>query len=199
MIFKYSKKKITAATKQEPKKPQEYFHLLQPQIDKVKLQLSEIIAANPVAASEHKTNKNIPDKFLQKDLNLYAKEKRDEVYKILTASSFSQQTLHTIRKYLKDLFYNLKKNKGLPKHIRAKMNEKYFKKLLDELGNFQDMCAGLALLKPYWLKKLNKYNQQLLNRIKKEWTKDKAAMKHLLVTKLQTDFKTHPMDMLVVK
>ena len=119
------------------------------------MQLSEIIAANPVAASGQKTNKNIPDKFLQKDLNLYAKEKWDEVYKILTASSFSQQTLHTIRKYLKDLFYNLKKNKGLPKHIRAKMNEKYFKKLLDELGNFQDMCAGLALLKPSWLKKLN--------------------------------------------
>ena len=193
--FQIHQQHIKKATKQELKKPAEYLNLLRVEMDKVTLQLSEIIKTHPVATSEKKTAKHIPDKFSIKNLNLYSKEKWNEVSKIIVGSSYSEQTLHSIRKILKDLFYNLKKNKttenkGLSKYIRAKINENNFKKLLDELGNFQDKSAGLALLKPSGLMKLNKYNQQLLNQIKKEWTKDKAAMKHLLVTKLQTDFKT---------
>jgi CHAD domain-containing protein len=185
---------ITETSKQELKKPGEYLKLLQGEMNTVKKHLSEIIATNPVTAGKRNTSKHIPGNFPLKNFRLYAKEKWHDVHNIVAASRFTEQTLHNIRKKLKDLFYNLKKmepakNKKLSTFIHAKLNEHYFNKLMGELGNFQDKCAGVVLLKPVWLNKLNKYNQQQLAQIKKQWIKDKVLMKHLLITNLKTHFK----------
>ena len=90
------------------------------------------------------------------------------------------------------MFYNLKIYVGveyeqLSLTIWKGKDEEYFNKLIDELGSFQDKCTAIALLKSYWLNSLNKYNRELLERIKKGWIKDKVSMKQLLVKKLKTD------------
>jgi CHAD domain-containing protein len=181
---------IREATKKNLAKSNPYLNLLRQEMTRVKTELSEIIATNPVAASELKTNKNIPRNFPSTKISQYAKEKWQAVYEMIAAAHFTELSLHTIRKNLKDLFYILKRHKAtwhkaLSKHIS---NKKQFNQLLDELGDFHDLCTGVKLLNSSWLKKLNRQQQQLLTQVKKEWAKEKAAFKYLVVKKLQAIF-----------
>jgi len=182
---------IIKAAKRDLIKSTPYLNLLREEMTRLKTELSEIISANPVAASELKTNKNIPGKFPSTKIRIYAYDKWQTVYEMVAAAHFTEQTLHTIRKNLKDLFYNLRRHKATWHKVLSKhtSNKNLFNQLMDELGDFHDLCAGVSLLNSSWLKKLNKQQQQLLIQVKKEWTKEKAAMKLLLVTKLQTSFK----------
>jgi len=111
---------------------------------------------------------------------------------MIISGHFSDDNIHAIRKNLKDLLYNLKEYAGVEHTILSVSiwkgkDESFFIKLLDELGSFQDKCTAIALLKSYWLNCLNKYNRELLERIKNVWIKDKVNMKRLLVKKLKTD------------
>ena len=184
--------RIMAASKQELKKPQSYLTLLQKEIDKFKPELSEIFLEKPATESKKKTDAFIPDEFPLNSFRNFVQKKWAIVYEIIISGHFSDDNIHAIRKNLKDLFYNLKIYLGvecelLSLSIWKEKDEEYFNKLLDELGRFQDKCTAIALLKSYWLNSLNKNNQELMERIKKGWIKDKVSMKQLLVKKLKTD------------
>ena len=184
--------RIVAATKQEIKKPQAYVTLLQKEIDKFKPELSEIFLEKPATESKKKTDTFIPDEFPLNSFRNFVQKKWAVVYAIIATRHFSDDNIHAIRKNVKDLFYNLKIYVGveyeqLSLTIWKGKDEEYFNKLIDELGSFQDKCTAIALLKFYWLNSLNKYNRELLERIKKGWIKDKVSMKQLLVKKLKTD------------
>ena len=184
--------RILKATKQEHKKPQAYLNLLQKEIDKLKPELSEIFLKKPVTESKNKTDSSIPGEFPLNSFRNFVQQKWAAVYAIIVSGHFSDDNLHAIRKGIKDLFYNLKIYEGvehasLSLSIWKGKDEQYLNKLLDELGSFQDKCTAIDLLKSYWLNNLNKYNRELLERIKKEWIKDKLTMKQRLVKKLKTD------------
>lgn len=184
--------RILEATKQELKKPQAYISLLQKEIKKLKPELSEIFLEKPVTESKKKTDASIPDEFQLNSFRNFVQKKWGAIYAIIASRHFSDDNIHAIRKSLKDLFYNLKIYEGVEHELFSLSiwkgkDEQYFNKLLDELGSFQDKCTAIALLKSYWLKSLNTYNRELLERIKKEWVKDKVRMKKLLVKKLKAD------------
>lgn len=184
--------RIMAATKQELKKPQAYISLLQKEIEKLQPELSEIFLEKPVTASKNKTDASIPDEFPLNSFRNFVQKKWEAIYAIIASRHFSDDNIHAIRKSLKDLFYNLKIYEGeehelLSLSIWKGKDEQYFNEILDELGSFQDKCTAIALLKSYWLNKLNTYNRELLERIKKEWVKDKVNMKRLLVKELKAD------------
>jgi CHAD domain-containing protein len=185
--------RITEAAKPEPKKPQTYLTLLDKEIDKLKPKLIEIFSENPVAQSKKKTDAAVPDDFQLQDFNLFIQKKQANVTGIIVSGHFSDDTIHAIRKNLKDLFYNLKSYQGIPHNLSSlniwyEKDEKYFDLLLIELGNFQDKCTAIALLKSYWVSSLNTYNRELLERIKKVWIKEKVNMKQLLIKKLKVNF-----------
>ena len=69
------------------------------------------------------------------------------------------------------------------------MDAKYIDELLNELGDFQDKCTAIALLKTDWLVQLKTDNRTLLKQVKKRWIQDKRVVKHSLVSKLTIDFK----------
>jgi len=184
--------RILEATKQELKKPQAYLSLLQKEIDKLKPELSEIFLNNPIAESKKKTEASIPDEFSLNSFRNFILKKWGAIYAIILSGHFSDDNIHAIRKSLKDLFYNLKIYEGVEHELLSLSiwkgkDEQYFNKLIDELGSFQDKCTAIALLKSYWLNSVNKYNRELLERIKKGWIKDKVSMKQLLIKKLKTD------------
>jgi len=184
--------RIMAATKQELKKPQAYLTLLQKEINKLKPELSEIFLEKPVIESKRKTHASLPEEFSLDSYKKFVQKKWGAIYAIIASGNFSNDTIHLIRKCLKDLFYNVKIYEGeeydiLSLSIWKGKDEKYFNNLLDELGSFQDKCTAISLLKFYWLISLNTSNMELLERIKKQWKKDKVDMKHLLVKKLMTD------------
>ena len=183
--------RILEATKQILKKPQSYLSLLQKEIDNLEPELSEVFLEEPVKESKRKTNASIPDEFPLSSFRNFVQQKWATIYTIIVSGYFSDDNIHTIRKGLKDLFYNLKILEGvgydnLSLSVWKGKDERYFNALLDEMGNFQDKCTAIALLKSFWLNNLNAYNQNLLEHIKKGWIKDKLSMKQLLVNKLKT-------------
>lgn len=185
------RQRIRQATKQELEKPEAYLSLLQLEIEKLKPELIEISLEESVNQSRKKTNAAIPDKLPSDNFRNFARQKWVAVYEIILSGNFSDDNIHAIRKTLKDLFYNLKLYEGVEKELLSQglWKEKvdsFFNEFLDELGNFQDKRTAIALLKYYKLNSLNKYNRELLERIKKRWLKDKVSMKQLLVKKLKT-------------
>ncbi len=183
--------RIKEAVKKEPKKPQSYLNLLQKEIEKLKPELSEIISGKPVNDSKKKTDHSIDTDFQFSVFLQYVQKKWAAIRAIILSGNFSDDNIHTIRKILKDLFYNLKTYEDGRKEILAMSiwkgkNEVWFNALLDELGNFQDKYTSVALLKSYWIISLNNSNQALLNKLKKTWIREKTSMKQILVKKIKT-------------
>ena len=184
--------RIISATERELKKPKAYLTLLQKEIDKLKPELSEIFLEKPATESKKKTDASIPAEFPLNGFRTFAGKKWAIVYSIIASGYFSDDNIHAIRKSLKDLFYNLKIYDGVEHKlfllsIWKGKDEQYFNQLLDTLGNYQDKCTAIVLLKSYWLNSLHTYNQEMLKQIKKEWLKDKARMKQFLVKKLKAE------------
>jgi CHAD domain-containing protein len=184
--------RIQDATKEEQKKPQAYLILLQKEIDGLKPEMAELLLGNPATVSKKKTDAAIPDEFPLNGCEHFIHQKWAAIHAIIISGHFSDDNIHLVRKNLKDLFYNLKLYKGteyeiLSISILKGKDEKYFNQLLEQMGTFQDRCTAIALLRSYWLVRLNIYNRSLLDRIKKIWLKDKLRMKQLLVAKLKAD------------
>lgn len=182
--------RITEAAKKEPKPPRGYLNLVQKEIDKLKPELLDIISENPVAECKKKTDAAVPVEFSDLQFNSFIKRKQADVTAVIEAGYFSDDTIHSVRKNLKDVFYNLKIYKASGTDVSPVdkgKGEKYFDQLLNELGDFQDKCTAIALLKSYWINSLNTYNRELLASIKKTWVKEKVNLKKLLIKKLKTD------------
>ena len=184
--------RITDATKGEQKKPTSYLTILQKEMDSLKPELCEILLENPVNDSKKKTDAALPDEFPLSGFRNFVQQKWAAVHAIIASGHFSDDNVHLIRKDLKDLFYNLKLYQGVEHEILSitimkGKDEKYFDQLLEELGSFQDKCTAIALMRSYWLTSLTTYNRELLERVKKNWIKDKLRMKQLLVKKLKMD------------
>ncbi len=182
--------RLQQATKGQPKKPAAYLNLLQKEINSNKPELSNIFIKNPVGENRKKTAAFFPHKFQPRDFKLYAQKKWAIIQSLLASGYISDDNMHSIRKCLKDLFYNLNLYKGgvhdklLNSAIKVK-DEQYFHELIEQLGNFQNSCTAISLFSAYPPNRVNKYNCELLERIKKKWMKDKAAAKRLLVEQLK--------------
>ena len=184
--------RITDVTKGELRKLRSYLTLLQKEMDSLEPELAEMISGNPVNESKKKTDAALPDEFPLSGFKNFVQHKWGAVHLIILSGHFSDDNVHLVRKNLKDLFYNLKLYTGaeqemLSQGILKGKDAKYFDQLLEELGSFQDKCTSIALLRSYWLIRLNSYNRELLERIKKNWINEKLNMKQSLVKKLKTD------------
>ncbi len=184
-------KRILEATGRDLHKANAYISLLQQEIDQLKPALVEIFSDNPVAASKKKTKAYMPDEIPVKDFREFLQKQWLSIHTVVAAKRFSDDNLHTIRKKLRLLFYNLKIGKETDHEILSPGNwkgkdEHYFHKLSDELGNFHDKCMAINLLKIGELNGSNKHNRELLDRIKKRWLIDKTNMKQALKIKLMT-------------
>jgi CHAD domain-containing protein len=184
--------RITDSTKAEQKKPTSYLALLQKEMNSLKPELSEILLENPVNDSKKKTDAAMPDGFPLSGFKNFVQQKWAAVHVIIASGHFSDDNVHLIRKDLKDLFNNLKLYQGVEYDILSititkGKGAKYFDQLLEELGSFQDKCTAIALLRSNWLTSLNTYNRELLERLKRNWIRDKLSLKQSLVKKLKTD------------
>jgi len=184
--------RITNAVKGVHEKPRAYLTLLQKKINDLKPALCEILLTKSITENRKKTDAADLRKLSLTDFKLFAQKKWEIIYSIIATGHFIDDNLHSIRKHLKDLFYNLKLYKGieyeklLSSAVRGK-DEPYFHQLISELGNFQDNCTALTLLQLYPQKDPNKYNRQITGYLKKIWQKEKAGRKRLLVQQLTSD------------
>jgi CHAD domain-containing protein len=179
--------RVLHATKMKPKSPRPYLNLVQGEIDALQPALAEILRHDPARLSKQKTTGSLPDNFSQKKFREYAAQQWKRIYMILRSGHFSDENIHRVRKILKDLSYALEqfedaKKETLMLFVWNGKEKAWFDKLLTGLGNFQDRCTSISLLRSYWLTGLNTYNRNLLEQLKKEWIQDKIKMKKSILS-----------------
>ncbi len=187
--FQLQQERIANIVTLQSEKTKAYNKQLQEEIENLKPGLSEHFSENPVFESKQKTKAGLPDEFHLRDFKIFIQKKWNVINGIIASGHFSDENIHTIRKNLKDLMYSVKIYSDLGINIPAvyalKGNDnEYFNLLLEELGYFQDKCTAIALMKIHWLDRLNKYDRELLESIKKIWMKEKTSAKQKLIRKL---------------
>lgn len=110
-------------------------------------------------------------KFLALESNLLNKQ--------LLLSKLDDETLHSIRKILKDILYaqlyilNDQKTE-LPSWLSSQENVKL---LTDLLRDFQDACVGLFFLKGCYIDRVPEGERIFLMKIEKEWQDEKENIR----------------------
>ncbi len=185
--------RILEISKQEPKKPWDYIRLLQEHINKLKPRLNKTPFKKITDQNIKKINTLIPDSFDLNNFKNYSNKIWAKIYSIIERKSFTDPDLHSIRKYLKDLFYNQKEFAGVHKEITqvldgaAGKDDKFYDLLLEKMGDFQDKCTAIELLQPKWLDELNANSQALLTRIREVFIADKQRIQDELIHELIND------------
>lgn len=181
---------IKEIRKDIPGKAHPYQKALKRQIDHLTSKLHALLDKKPATSGKRKTMRDIPDLFTVQDFKRYTRRQWTSVRSILHSKNRTDDDLHTIRKWMKDLFYNLKICNGadlrlLQKSALKNMDESMISSLLDELGDFQDRSTALSLLNNYWLNRFNLPAHQFLCEVQHSWTKDQDRRRRLLNKKLK--------------
>ncbi len=191
--FQLQQQRILKITEQQVDKPILYIDALQKMIGSLKSRLNKKYSAGIFNKDERKVIMSMPAGFPLILFPAYVHDKWNEMH-ILSLYGFEDDMhIHSIRKNLKDLYYNMDLFQAtgydiLLAGMRKVRNEAYFNNLLEELGHFQDMCTAIVLLKPRYLRQLDKFNRRLLKPIKKQWLAEKHDLKNMLAGKLEKDF-----------
>ena len=173
----------------KPSNAKEYICFLRNRINKLHLVFLNNLSVRLITASKHKTEKLLPHKLTIKKFKDFIQRKENRIDTIILSKRFNDKNLHAVRKILKDIFYSLdiyKNAKGSISEASIWMKDKrYFNKLLDELGTFQDKCSAVALLNANRLNSFKKYDRKLLQDIKMQLSSDKEQMRQSLIKKLK--------------
>ncbi len=182
--------RLIKALKLPGKKPQACIHQIQPEIDKMKLLFSEIADETIITEAKKNLVNALPGKCSLKGFKEFAAKKWKEINDVISVRQFPDKQIHSIRKNLKDLFYNLKNFKGTEIYIlsQGKWNDytvKHIEALLVDLGNFQDSCMAVDLLKLHCAAELKSNADNKIKQLEKEWKLEKQRRKRFVIKKLK--------------
>jgi len=116
---------------------------------------------------------------------------------VITSGNFTDKNMHAIRKNLKDIFYTINAFEDAKQKLKfggspiANNEMEFFNRLLEELGNFQDMITSLALLNNERLNPLSTEEREELLAIKEIFCAEKNSIKNRIVVKLQNELMPH--------
>jgi CHAD domain-containing protein len=174
-------------------KPLAYFDTLQKKIVKLQVRLHKKYSTVSFKKDKRKNIRAMPVDFTWNNFLVYVQAKRNDMH-IVSQNGFEpDEHIHSMRKHLKDLNYNMVLYKGtayefLLVKMRKGRDEAYLNCLLEELGHFQDLCTAIDLLKPAWLRSLDDLSRRPLDLVKKQLLNDKEHLKKILSEKLEKDF-----------
>ena len=175
-LFKY----ITA---HDNKKPGEYINLLNKEKNYWKKEAADLMKNDDFLKVKEKIRKALPAKLEKPAIKKFVQNKLDNL-KLQLEYLTDDNPLHSIRKILKDIFYNwdyIKYYADLPAAIS---NKEALKLLTAILGEFIDKFMQLEFLKPVYVDKINNEDEKiLLRKIRASWLQKKSAIKQ----KLQPD------------
>ena len=188
---------ILLITKEEIKKPLQYLKLLERGIEELKPRFSFVPIAEGLKKIKQKSNEVSNEKLRPEVPAKFINTNCSAIVEIINSGDFTDINMHSVRKYLKDIFYTMQELKAAAEEPRFKMPEitdkeiEYFDHFLEELGNFQDKCTSIALLDYQRLNLLHTYSRQMLLRVKKTLAVDKDKIKTDLIKKLQDEAIPH--------
>lgn len=183
---------ITSATETQPLKPIGYIKLLKKKTSKLESQFSKKCPRKIAAGKIIKSPFKIKGSFTPEMFASYIERNTANINAIIIEGNFRDKDIHSIRKILKDTFYNLCVFEDMKREqlfIVKPVNDekKFLDKMQHDLGEFQDKCTAIQLLDPYWLKDIDDLEIEFLNSITKQWISEKGIFKTSLINELMTE------------
>lgn len=175
-------KRIAAAIEQKDDQPEAYNQLLQQKIHKKKKQLAKLLSRRFFPAVKRKIVNRLPAALHQETAIQFVRQKMTSLNSSITAEPGHDEELHTIRKHLKDLMYDMNppendiKN-AFPPDLVSKEQLQSVKHLTDQLGEFNDLCYAVQSVDPRHMKVLKDEEKEQLNRIRNQWLQEKEQLK----------------------
>jgi CHAD domain-containing protein len=179
---------------QHPKYPllRQYVTMLGDEISRQKLKLLKVLSKEPLRKSKSDVVACLPGDFSIVNFQIYVQLKLAAIISIVESSYIRDKSIHMIRKELDDLYNNRKKYEEIKLGVSLApilegKDDKYFLKLLEELGAYHDICTSIRMIKKSCIKDLISAERETIKAIRKSWLKEKRVMKDALVKKLKKD------------
>ena len=169
------------------KMPVQYMQLLYKEENKQKKKAGQRADKISFKHFRRKINVFAPHKLNTESLEGIVLHKQRALIALIFLENYSDEALHKIRKFLKDLTYNWKYiNSYLPAALPAYCtNKKNIAFITDKIGEFHDLCIALYFLKPVYLNKIvEKEEQKILLNVKRKLVMNKGEMKKEINTLL---------------
>ena len=184
------RQEIKTVTRNQPAMPLAFLVNLQNKIAGLKPELSQYCCGISVTKNQKKLVKRLPVRFSRKQVNRYIRQKWDEVRQALVSAGNTDKSIHGIRKAVKDLLYITAIGKKIRKTVLTSSpwpvdQQNPFKKILDDLGEFQDRTVWIALLRSSLAAGLKATEKKQIDAIRKNLIRDKNYRKSRLLHQMK--------------
>lgn len=168
----------------------EYFDLQDTYLSFIKTEIDEQIMfarrlvkdKKPFANGRKKLLEHLPSNLKQKFIRKFTLRKLKAIVRLMQPSWLSDESLHAIRKLLKDILYTWSFTKERTAILSlVAMRKKDISSIAKILGEYQDRCVGLDLLHMYSKKQEDGSRQRILWRRleNKRWSEKESARKDI--------------------
>lgn len=163
-----------------------YLKTVHRHIEQAQYDLDHLARSTRMDLIAEKITQQLPVRFSGKKVNRFIKNKNKEL-KGMLRPEMSDAHLHSVRKYLKDVLYDLKRfdkevSSFLP--IAGIRYTKPLKQLYELLGEYQDYVACLHLVYTLPAKKLHRHELSVLNNAADEWERKKEHLRTAILALL---------------
>lgn len=170
-----------------------YRSILKKEMKKLKRELMFWLQHETVSKMEEKINVHLPINLNATTVRNFLNFKFNNIIALFTSRIIADESLHRIRKNIKDILYVYK---IFEECCMLNMEELFGDKtrfdhatlVAEELGKFNDLCIALTLLRPEWLSSVKNNEKNLLQKINLHWMEEKEMLKHHLVENVVNDF-----------
>lgn len=170
-----------------------YRNILKKEIKKLKRELKFWLKHEQVSEMEEKINVHLPESLKAATIKNFSSFKFSNIMALFTGKFIADESLHRIRKNIKDILYVYK---IFEEYRIVNMEELFGDKLkfdhaalvAEELGKFNDLCIALTLLRPEWLSSVKETEKMQLEKISRHWMEEKEILKQQLVEIIVHDY-----------
>ena len=168
--------------------PKAYVFEINKKIVELKASLSSVYDASAIVAQAKKTDRNTPEKLPVKSIRVYLHNKWSFIRSLVHLDKITDTEIHSVRKQLKDLVYNLKllgyhtKDSGKTNLQIVRLES--LEQLLHQLGDYQDLTVQTELMRKSLLPGLPASELRLLEQIRTDHKRLKKEQKKALLLEL---------------
>lgn len=132
--------------------------------------------------------KELPRQLQEETIVQFAHQKIAAIHIVLLAADH-ENDLHTIRKQLKDLIYNIRifeHDWGIPFPVSGWNSEKSLNDMASRLGDFNDRCIAVSLLQSGYSANCHEEEKMALQELHKNWQQEKEARQQQLLKQVHS-------------
>ncbi|MEJ7739884.1 MAG: CHAD domain-containing protein [Chitinophagaceae bacterium] len=183
--------RMEAAVPENADKPDSYLNLLKEKVAKTQKKLGKLLSKDPMPSMEKEILKALPAHLPVETINKFVKQKMTAIALLILGRHEEDEDIHTVRKHLKDLMYDVRifqedEKNALLKPLLAAEKINQIDQLAQRLGEFNDICFAILFLEPGYLKQVDENEKKQLLRIQEGWLQEKKTLKQAALNNLSS-------------